>query len=204
MSNLVTEFEQEQIKTLTEGKDIPDFKAGDTVRVRVRVLDGASERIQNYDGVVIAKRSRGIASSFMVRKVSHGQGVERRFMMYSPIVHSIQVLKRGIVRRNKLFYLRKLSGKAARIKEKIVYTKKEKNIKPNSKAPAANKEAAKAPTSPVAASKAAAAATPKAVAPAAPKPAAAAPKQAPKAAAPAAAKEAPKPAATKADTSKDA
>ena len=129
MTNLVTEFEQEQIKILTAGKSLPNFKAGDTVRVSVRVLDGASERIQNYEGVVIAKRNRGVTSSFMVRKVSYGQGVERRFMTYSPIIHSVEVLKRGIVRRSKLFYLRQLSGKAARIKEKIVYTKKDRGAK---------------------------------------------------------------------------
>ncbi len=128
MSNLVAEFEQNQIKSLAQGKDMSAFKAGDTVRVRVRVLDGAAERIQNYEGVVIAKRNRGIASSFMVRKVSYGQGVERRFMVYSPMIHSIEVLKRGIVRRSKLFYLRQLSGKSARIKEKIVYIKRDKSI----------------------------------------------------------------------------
>jgi len=124
MTNLVAEFEKEQIKRLTENKEIPQFRAGDTVRVRVRVIDGASERLQNYDGVVIAKRNSGINSSFVVRKVSHDQGVERRFMIYSPMIHSIQVLKMGVVRRSKLFYLRELKGKSARIKEKVVYLSK--------------------------------------------------------------------------------
>jgi large subunit ribosomal protein L19 len=88
------------------------------------VIDGTTERFQIYEGVVIAKRNRGITSSFVVRKVSHGEGVERRFMTYSPIVNKIDVVKRGVVRRAKLFYLRGLSGKAARIKEKMSYTKK--------------------------------------------------------------------------------
>jgi large subunit ribosomal protein L19 len=119
MENLIEQFEQKQIATLIENKTIPEFKAGDTVRVSVRVLDGATERMQAYEGIVIAKRNRGITSSFVVRKVSHGEGVERRFMTYSPIVSKIEVVKRGIVRRAKLFYLRKLSGKAARIKERL-------------------------------------------------------------------------------------
>lgn len=127
MSNIVEQFEKEQIAKSTENKNIPEFRAGDTVRVSVRVIDGANERLQAYEGVVIAKRNRGIASSFVVRKVSHGEGVERRFMTYSPIVAKIDVVKRGIVRRAKLFYLRELSGKAARIRERrdhAVTTKK--------------------------------------------------------------------------------
>jgi large subunit ribosomal protein L19 len=122
MSNLVEKFEKEQIKKAVESKDIPEFRAGDTVRVSVRVIDGANERLQAYEGVVIAKRNRGITSSFVVRKVSHGEGVERRFMIYSPIVAKIDLVKKGIVRRAKLFYLRNLSGKAARIREKRDYT----------------------------------------------------------------------------------
>jgi large subunit ribosomal protein L19 len=121
MTNIIDQFEKSQIQKLTENKAIPEFRAGDTVRVSVRVIDGANERLQAYEGVVIAKRSRGLTSSFVVRKVSHGEGVERRFMTYSPIVAKIEVVKRGVVRRAKLFYLRGLSGKAARIKEKKTY-----------------------------------------------------------------------------------
>lgn len=131
MTNLVTQFEQEQIAALTENKEIPEFSSGDTVRVSVRVTDGATERLQNYEGVVIAKSNRGITSSFTVRKVSHGLGVERKFMTYSPMINSVKVVKRGVVRRAKLYYLRNLSGKAARIKEKMEYHKT-KNVAKNS------------------------------------------------------------------------
>lgn len=124
MTNIIEQFEKDQIASLTENKDVPEFRAGDTVRVSVRVIDGANERLQAYEGVVIAKRNCGITSSFMVRKVSHGEGVERRFMTYSPIVAKIDVVRRGVVRRAKLFYLRELSGKAARIKEKKTYVSK--------------------------------------------------------------------------------
>jgi large subunit ribosomal protein L19 len=117
--NIVEQYEQEQIAKLTENKTIPVFSVGDTVRVSVRVTDGATERLQSYEGVVIAKRNRGLTSSFMVRKISHGEGVERRFMTYSPIVQAIGVVKRGIVRRAKLYYLRQRSGKSARIREKL-------------------------------------------------------------------------------------
>jgi|TARA_B110000503_G_scaffold83407_1_gene127244 large subunit ribosomal protein L19 len=121
MTNMIEQFEKDQIVKLTENKVIPEFRAGDTVRVSVKVIDGANARLQAYEGVVIAKRSRGLTSSFVVRKVSHGEGVERRFMTYSPIVAAIDVVKRGVVRRAKLFYLRELSGKAARIKERKTY-----------------------------------------------------------------------------------
>ena len=124
MENLIEQYDRDQIANLLQNKKIPDFRAGDTVSVSVRVIDGTTERLQTYEGVVIAKRNRGITSSFVVRKVSHGEGVERRFMTYSPIVNKIDVVKRGVVRRAKLFYLRGLSGKAARIKEKMSYTKK--------------------------------------------------------------------------------
>lgn len=128
MSNVITQYEQEQIAKLTENKEIPEFRAGDTVRVSVRVIDGANERLQAYEGVVIAKRNRGLTSSFVVRKISHGEGVERRFLTYSPIVAKIDVVKRGIVRRAKLFYLRNLSGKAARIKERKTYKTASKKL----------------------------------------------------------------------------
>ncbi len=118
MKNVIEQFEKNQIEKLTADKVIPDFRAGDTVKVSVRVIDGTTVRLQQYEGVVIGKRNRGITSSFVVRKVSHGEGVERRFMTYSPIVAKIEVVKRGIVRRAKLNYLRNLSGRAARIQER--------------------------------------------------------------------------------------
>ncbi|HJK86984.1 MAG TPA: 50S ribosomal protein L19 [Candidatus Megaira endosymbiont of Nemacystus decipiens] len=118
MTNIVEQFEQDQIKKMVQNKEIPDFRAGDTVRVSVRVVDGANERIQAYEGVVIARRNRGIASSFVVRKTSHNEGVERKFMIYSPIVAKIEVKKRGIVRRAKLHYLRYLSARNSRIRER--------------------------------------------------------------------------------------
>ena len=118
MTNLVAKIIEDQIEKLSKNKEISDFRAGDTVRVSVRVTDGATERIQNFEGIVIAKRNRGINSSFVVRKVSHGEGVEKRFLTYSPLISNAKLIKQGIVRRAKLFYLRNLSGKAARIKEK--------------------------------------------------------------------------------------
>ena len=124
MSSIIKQYEKEQIEKLTEKKEVPEFRAGDTVRVSVRVIDGTTERLQAYEGVVIAKRNKGLTSSFVVRKVSHGEGVERRFLTYSPIVAKIDVVKRGVVRRAKLFYLRDLSGKAARIPERKIYAKK--------------------------------------------------------------------------------
>ena len=114
MSKLIQEIEQEQLK-----KDIPEFGAGDTVVVQVRVKEGNRERLQAYEGVVIAKRNRGLNSSFTVRKVSHGEGVERVFQTHSSQIASITRKRRGDVRRAKLYYLRQRSGKSARIKEKI-------------------------------------------------------------------------------------
>ncbi|GMQ96891.1 MAG: 50S ribosomal protein L19 [Gammaproteobacteria bacterium] len=114
MSNLIQQIETEQLK-----KDIPDFASGDTVVVQVRVKEGERERMQAFEGVVIAKRNRGLNSSFTVRKVSHGEGVERVFQTHSPAIASIKVKRRGNVRRAKLYYLRSRTGKAARIKEKV-------------------------------------------------------------------------------------
>ncbi|MEE9570954.1 MAG: 50S ribosomal protein L19 [Gammaproteobacteria bacterium] len=114
MSKLISEIEQEQLKS-----DVPDFSPGDTVVVQVRVKEGERERLQAYEGVVIAKRNRGLNSSFTVRKISHGEGVERVFQTHSPGVAEIKIKRRGDVRRAKLYYLRERSGKAARIKEKI-------------------------------------------------------------------------------------
>ncbi len=114
MSKIIEALEQEQMS-----KDIPEFSPGDTVVVQVKVREGSRERLQAFEGVVIAKRNRGLNSSFTVRKISHGEGVERVFQTYSPTVDSIQVKRRGDVRRAKLYYLRGRTGKAARIKEKI-------------------------------------------------------------------------------------
>jgi large subunit ribosomal protein L19 len=114
MSKIIDAIEQEQM-----GKEIPPFAPGDTVVVQVKVKEGARERLQAFEGVVIAKRNRGLNSSFTVRKISHGEGVERVFQTYSPVVDSVAVKRRGDVRRAKLYYLRGRTGKAARIKEKI-------------------------------------------------------------------------------------
>ena len=92
MKNVIEQFEKKQIEKLTENKEIPEFRAGDTVKISVRVIDGTTVRLQGYEGIVIAKRNRGVTSSFVVRKVSHGEGVERRFMTYSPIVAKIEVV----------------------------------------------------------------------------------------------------------------
>ena len=109
----------EQLEAEQMSKNVPDFAPGDTVVVDVRVVEGERERLQAYEGVVIAKRNRGLNSAFTVRKISHGVGVERTFQTYSPTVAKIQVKRRGDVRQAKLYYLRELSGKAARIKEKL-------------------------------------------------------------------------------------
>ncbi|MES9943760.1 MAG: 50S ribosomal protein L19 [gamma proteobacterium symbiont of Ctena orbiculata] len=114
MSNIIAELEAEQM-----GREVPDFGPGDTVVVQVRVKEGQRERLQAFEGIVIAKRNRGLNSAFTVRKISHGEGVERVFQTYSPTVASIKVTRRGDVRRAKLYYLRGRTGKAARIKEKI-------------------------------------------------------------------------------------
>ena len=114
MSNIISQLESEQLK-----KDIPAFNPGDTVVVQVKVKEGNRERLQAFEGVVIAKRNRGLNSAFTVRKISHGVGVERVFQTHSPLVGDIQVKRRGAVRRAKLYYLRELSGRAARIKEKL-------------------------------------------------------------------------------------
>ncbi|MES9847198.1 MAG: 50S ribosomal protein L19 [Candidatus Thiodiazotropha sp.] len=114
MSNIIAELEAEQM-----GREIPDFGPGDTVVVQVRVKEGQRERLQAFEGIVIAKCNRGLNSAFTVRKISHGEGVERVFQTYSPTVASVKVTRRGDVRRAKLYYLRGRTGKAARIKEKI-------------------------------------------------------------------------------------
>ncbi len=114
MTNIIEELNQQQLK-----QDIPEFNPGDTVVVQVKVREGNRERLQAFEGVVIAKRNRGINSAFTVRKLSHGEGVERTFQTHSPLIAGIKVKRRGKVRRAKLYYLRGRTGKAARIKEKI-------------------------------------------------------------------------------------
>jgi large subunit ribosomal protein L19 len=114
MSNIIGELNKEQMT-----KKIPEFSPGDTVVVQVKVKEGNRERLQAFEGIVIGKRNRGLNSAFTVRKISHGEGVERVFQTYSPSLASIKVKRRGDVRRAKLYYLRELSGKAARIKEKL-------------------------------------------------------------------------------------
>jgi large subunit ribosomal protein L19 len=115
--NLMAKIEQEEIARL--GKNIPEFAPGDTVVVNVNVVEGDRKRVQAYEGVVIAKRNRGLNSSFIVRKISSGEGVERTFQTYSPLIASVEVKRRGDVRRAKLYYLRARSGKSARIREKL-------------------------------------------------------------------------------------
>ncbi|MCK5858628.1 50S ribosomal protein L19 [Abyssibacter sp.] len=114
MTNIIDELNQEQLKS-----NIPEFGPGDTVVVQVRVKEGDRERLQAFEGVVIAKRNRGLDSAFTVRKISHGEGVERVFQTHSPMVADIEVKRRGDVRRAKLYFLRERSGKSARIKEKL-------------------------------------------------------------------------------------
>jgi large subunit ribosomal protein L19 len=114
MSKIIEAIEQEQMS-----RDVPDFAPGDTVVVHVKVSEGGRDRLQAFEGIVIAKRNRGLNSSFTVRKISHGEGVERVFQTYSPTVGGIEVKRRGNVRRAKLYYLRGRSGKAARIREKV-------------------------------------------------------------------------------------
>ena len=129
--NLIEKIEQEEIARLTANKTIPSFAPGDTVIVGVNVVEGTRKRTQAFEGVVIAKRNRGLNSSFIVRKMSSGEGVERTFQTYSPLIASIEVKRRGDVRRAKLYYLRDRSGKSARIKEKL-----QARVKPSAQAAA--------------------------------------------------------------------
>jgi len=116
--NLIQTIEAEQIKKFTESKAVPEFRPGDTLRVGVKVVEGERTRVQNFEGVCIARANKGMGSSFTVRKISFGEGVERVFPLYSPNVESIEVVRRGVVRRAKLYYLRGRTGKAARIAER--------------------------------------------------------------------------------------
>ena len=117
MSNIIEKLDAEQMS-----RKIPDFAPGDTVTVQVKVKEGQRERLQGFEGVVIAKKNRGLNSSFTVRKISYGEGVERVFQTYSPLIADIKVKRKGVVRRAKLYYMRELRGKAARIREKIKTT----------------------------------------------------------------------------------
>ena len=118
--DLIQILEQEEIARVSAGKTIPAFRAGDTVVVNVNVVEGSRKRVQAFEGVVIARRNRGLNSSFIVRKISSGEGVERTFQLYAPTIASIEVKRHGDVCRSKLYYLRDRSGKAARIKERLV------------------------------------------------------------------------------------
>ncbi len=117
--NIIEQFEKDQIKSLVKGKKIPQFHPGDTVKVNVKVREGTRERIQAFEGVCIRKKNRGLSSSFTVRKISFGEGVERVFPIFSPSIDSISIVRSGQVRRAKLYYLRDLTGKKARIVERI-------------------------------------------------------------------------------------
>ena len=117
--NLIAKLEQAQIAKLTQGKSMPDFRAGDTVKVNVKVVEGTRERVQAFEGVCIARSGAALNAAFTVRKISYGEGVERVFPLYSPRIGSIELLRRGDVRRAKLYYLRGRRGKAARIAEKM-------------------------------------------------------------------------------------
>ena len=116
--NIIDEINQEQVEKLTADKDVPDFASGDTIKVNVRVVEGSRERIQAFEGVCIARKNDGLNSSFTLRKISYGEGVERVFPLYSPRLDSIEVVRRGKVRRAKLYYLRGRRGKSARIAER--------------------------------------------------------------------------------------
>ena len=117
--NIIEQIEQEQIGKLTAERPVPAFGAGDTLKVHVKVVEGTRERIQVFEGVCIGRRNSGINSAFTVRKISHGEGVERVFPLYSPRIEQIEVVRHGVVRRAKLYYLRALRGKKARIAEKV-------------------------------------------------------------------------------------
>lgn len=128
MVNLIDAVEKEQIEEIIKDKKMPSFSAGDTLRVNVRVVEGSRERIQAYEGVCIARSNKGLNSNFTVRKISYGEGVERVFPLYSPMIEDIKVVRRGSVRRAKLYYLRERSGKSARIAEKKEIINKKKSV----------------------------------------------------------------------------
>lgn len=127
--NIINDIEKEQIAEIVKKRDVPSFKSGDTIKVNVFVTEGNKERVQAFEGVCIARSNRGFNSTFTVRKISHGEGVERVFPVYSPMLDSIELIRRGKVRRSKLYYLRKRSGKSARISEKKDFSKKKERTK---------------------------------------------------------------------------
>lgn len=121
--NIIQALEQEQIDSVMQGKRVDEFDAGDTIRVNVKIIEGTTERIQAFEGMCISRKDRGIHSSFTVRKISNGEGVERIFPLFSPRIESLELIRKGAVRRAKLYYLRGRTGKAARIKEKNEFGK---------------------------------------------------------------------------------
>jgi len=140
--NFIKKFQAEQIKDLVKDKKLPEFRPGDTLKVGVKIIEGKTERLQYFQGLCIARSGDSINSTFTVRKISNGEGVERKFPLYSPKIASIEVLKKGIVRRAKLYYMRELRGKAARIQEKKEFTSTKKTEK--AKVKSVSKEQAKA------------------------------------------------------------
>lgn len=157
--NIIQEIEQQQLDKLVSERPVPEFGPGDTVRVNVRVIEGSRERVQAFEGVCIAKKNAGINSAFTVRKISYGEGVERVFPLYTPKIESIEVVRRGDVRRAKLYYLRGRTGKAARIAEKVSHkrddeakaaskTAKRRDAKEAKKAARASKKEAAAKAEP--------------------------------------------------------
>lgn len=151
--NIIEQLNEEQVARLSDGRDIPDFAPGDTVRVNVRVVEGSRERVQAFEGVCIARKNDGLNSAFTVRKLSYGEGVERVFPLYSPRLESIELVRRGKVRRAKLYYLRGRTGKAARIAEKTDWGRK-KAQEETARAQAAAKADAEAKAAAAAASEA--------------------------------------------------
>ena len=124
--NIINDIENEQITEIVKKRTVPNFKAGDTVKVNIYVTEGNKERVQAFEGICIARSNRGFNSTFTIRKISHGEGVERVFPVYSPMLASIELIRKGQVRRSKLYYLRQRSGKSARIAEKKDFSKKKK------------------------------------------------------------------------------
>ena len=133
--NIIKDIESEQISEIIKKREVPDFKSGDTVKVNVFVTEGNKERIQAFEGICIARSNRGFNSTFTIRKISHGEGVERVFPIYSPMLESIKLVRRGKVRRSKLYYLRQRSGKSARIAEKKDVIKKKAQVSKKKKEP---------------------------------------------------------------------
>jgi large subunit ribosomal protein L19 len=136
--NIIEKIDQETMTQMHANKRMDDFSAGDSVRVNVKIIEGSNERIQAFEGIVIARKNAGVNSSFTVRKLSHGEGVERIFPLYSPRIDSVERVRKGVVRRAKLYYLRGLTGKAARIKEKLDFGKKSESAPKKAKKEAKN------------------------------------------------------------------